>query len=265
VRVLARRPVNLNTAPTEVLQALFLNLQVAGRNSRITGDEAQKLATLVLESRPFEGFEDFLRRIVLPAAGIEKLAADAPVVPAILAGLSAGRRLHRSRRRARADDEWPERERRRAPLLDDAVRVRDARRLRPRAARDGRRAERRRALLARAPGDGRRRAPATIARAVDAAGGLRRVAAARPRGAVVDDGTERDVALGQRLVPPSRLWAELGTAEGKVYLPGVTDMSSFKDRSSPPNVEHVFPSRQDTAFIHLWPSRVGASRTNSGA
>jgi len=88
VRVLARRPVNLNTAPPEVLQALFLNLQVAGRNSRITGDEAQKLATLVCDSRPFEGFEDFLRRAVLPAAGVEKLAADAPVVPAILAGLS---------------------------------------------------------------------------------------------------------------------------------------------------------------------------------
>jgi len=65
-------------------------------------------------------------------------------------------------------------------------------------------------------------------------------------------------------VPPSRLWAELGTAEGKVFLPGVTDMSSFKDRSSPPTVEHVFPSRDDTAWIHLWPSRVAGKPNQQG-
>src|SRR5207244_9736091 len=79
LQVLARRPVNLNTARIEVLRALFTNLQVVGKNARITADEAAELADVVVQSRPFTGFEDFLRRIVLPAGGIEKLPGDAPV------------------------------------------------------------------------------------------------------------------------------------------------------------------------------------------
>src|SRR5262249_50096854 len=65
-------------------------------------------------------------------------------------------------------------------------------------------------------------------------------------------------------VPPSRLWAGLGTAEGKASLPGVTDPSEFKDRSSPPTAEHVFASREEAGWIHLWPSRVGWSKRNDG-
>ena len=85
VDVLARRPVNLNTATRDVLVVLFSNLQLIGANSRITSDEAKQLADLVIESRPFTGFEDFVRRIVLPAAGLEKLPSDAPVHPNMLA------------------------------------------------------------------------------------------------------------------------------------------------------------------------------------
>ncbi len=81
VRVLARRPVNVNTASADVLRALFTNLQLVGKNSRITRDEARTLADIVVKSRPFTGFEDFLRRVVLPVAGLEKLPSDAPVVP----------------------------------------------------------------------------------------------------------------------------------------------------------------------------------------
>ena len=65
VRVLARRPVNVNTASKELLELLFLNLQVRGRNERIVTTEARALAEVVVESRPFTGHEDFLRRIVL--------------------------------------------------------------------------------------------------------------------------------------------------------------------------------------------------------
>jgi type II secretory pathway pseudopilin PulG len=86
VRPQVRVPVNANTASAAVLEALFANLQLARVNSRITRDEARQLAALVIESRPFDGFEDFLRRVVLPAGGIEPLPDDAPVRPAALAG-----------------------------------------------------------------------------------------------------------------------------------------------------------------------------------
>lgn len=84
VRVLARRPVNLNSASREVLVTLFEGLQINGRNQRITGSEAAALAALVQESRPIEGWQDFLERIVLPAAGLRDLPADARVKPDVL-------------------------------------------------------------------------------------------------------------------------------------------------------------------------------------
>ncbi len=90
VEVLARRPVNVNTAPPEVLEVLFTNLQVRGRGDRITGIEAKALAGLVAASRPFTGLEDFLRRVVLPAGGISELPADAPVRPAVIDPLQGG-------------------------------------------------------------------------------------------------------------------------------------------------------------------------------
>lgn len=86
VRPQVRVPVNVNTASAAVLEALFANLQLARVNSRITREEARALASLVVESRPFEGFEDFLRRVVLPAGGIEPLPPDAPVRPRALQG-----------------------------------------------------------------------------------------------------------------------------------------------------------------------------------
>jgi hypothetical protein len=85
LQALARRPVNVNTASAEVLELLFTNLSVTGVNDRITRDEARALAEVVIESRPFEGFEDFVLRLVLPAAGLQALPKDAPVVPAVFA------------------------------------------------------------------------------------------------------------------------------------------------------------------------------------
>lgn len=83
VRVLARRPVNLNTASPEVLNTLFANVQLKGVNSRVTRAEARSMAALVVASRPITGHEDFLRRVILPAAGIEPLPSDAAVIPAV--------------------------------------------------------------------------------------------------------------------------------------------------------------------------------------
>lgn len=75
--VLAARPVNINTAAPEVLVALFENISLAGRNERVTASEAAKLATRIVEGRPFTGFGDLLERIVLPAAGLPVRAPDA--------------------------------------------------------------------------------------------------------------------------------------------------------------------------------------------
>ncbi|MFT5059099.1 MAG: hypothetical protein ACI89E_001881, partial [Planctomycetota bacterium] len=85
VSVLSRRAVNINTASQDVLRVLIQNLSLRGRNERIAGGEAKVLSQLILESRPFADMEDFLRRLVLPAAGMEELPQDAPVVPDALA------------------------------------------------------------------------------------------------------------------------------------------------------------------------------------
>ena len=82
---MARRPVNVNTATREVLEALFTNVQLAGRNSRITEAEARQVTDVILESRPFDGWQDFVERLIYPAAGIKPLPPDAPVVPAVFA------------------------------------------------------------------------------------------------------------------------------------------------------------------------------------
>ena len=268
VRVLARRPVNVNTASAEVLRALFLNLQVAGRNSRITGDEADKLATLVLESRPFEGFEDFLLRVVLPAAGIEKLPADAPVFPEILAaagsGLAAGAgfidpddALALAMNGLNAND---------GGLLYSTMPfsfvTRDTYDLELRASVAAPSGVERFALVREETGVvvPQRQLLALWTRQEDFDESLRLDLEA-PWWMTGPNATSR---FDSGSVPPSRLWAHLGTAEGRVFLPGVTDMSAFKDRSSLPTAEHVFPSREDSAWIQLWPSRVDGEPNQQG-
>ena len=89
VRPLARRPVNVNTAKPEVLRALVLNLKLRTSSSRITSGEANDLVEAIVQSRPFTGLEDFLRRLVLPAAGLDELPGDAPVRPDIFEQVSS--------------------------------------------------------------------------------------------------------------------------------------------------------------------------------
>ncbi|MEQ1891914.1 MAG: hypothetical protein ABL998_05175 [Planctomycetota bacterium] len=84
VSPLARAPVNVNTASPAVLAALWTNLKLRGRSARLTAGEAKELVDVVLASRPFTGFEDFLRRVVLPAGGLAELPADAPSKPEAL-------------------------------------------------------------------------------------------------------------------------------------------------------------------------------------
>ncbi|MEM8712283.1 MAG: hypothetical protein AAGG01_15135, partial [Planctomycetota bacterium] len=75
VSVLAKRPVNVNTAEPEVLAALFTNLKLVQQNHRIQASEARALAAKVVELRPFDSFEDFVKRLVLPSAGIDAVKA----------------------------------------------------------------------------------------------------------------------------------------------------------------------------------------------
>jgi hypothetical protein len=84
VAVLAKRPVNLNTAPEAVLHALFEHLQLRGRNARISRSEAERLAVEVQRMRPFTGHEDFMRRLVLPAAGLKEVPAGEPPLEAFI-------------------------------------------------------------------------------------------------------------------------------------------------------------------------------------
>ncbi len=255
---LARRPVNVNVAPVEVLEALFLNLQIINRSSRITRDEAGKLAVLAIESRPLLGLEDFLRRVVLPAAGIESLPKDAPVTPAVLAS-ATGNLID-------ADDALA--------LYANALNANDERlsySTMPLSfvSRDVY------AMHARA--------------AVNAPSGVLRSSGVREEVAVIipqDDlltlwARQEDFEEAIRLtsdaplwasgpnatsrfdgpsVPPSRLFAHFGTWKDQPYVPGRTVVAA----DEVPNPQHVFASREETAWIQLMPSRVEETAFTSG-
>ncbi len=261
VDVLARRPVNLNTAPREVLVALFLNLQVAGQNSRVTSDEADELAALVIESRPFTGFQDFLERAILPAAGIAKLPGDAPVVPDRLRGgeafLDKWDAVAVYANGLNANDAtlaWS--------TMPYAFTTRDVYALELRAAVNAesgvlRYAAVRDEVIAVVP---QRELTKLWARQEDFDEELRLGLEAPwwltgPKATSQwDDGT----------VPPSRLWPELGTFEGKPFLPGVSDDAAYASRDTPPSPERTFPSRDETAWAALMPTRLAETQLLKG-
>jgi hypothetical protein len=246
--VLVRRPVNVNTASRDVLRVLFTNLQVVGHNSRITGDEADKLADLVIESRPLTGLEDFLRRIVLPSAGIEKLPSDAPVVPAILqqstgfldpwdavalymngldandAGLQYSTMPYSFTTRDTYACEM--RSTINAPSgVERFTLIRDQ-------------------VMLVAP---QKELTRLWSRQEDFEEEFRLTADA-PFWATGPNATTR---YDGGSVPPSRMWAHLGTYQDQLYLPGVTDTSQMKDQESPPTPEHIFASREAQGWTQL--------------
>lgn len=256
LRVLARRPVNLNTASPEVLTALFSNLQVAGRNSRILREEAQRIGSIVIQSRPLEGFEDFLRRVVLPCAGLEKLPSDAPVVPEeLVAGagfLTADKALALYSNGLNANDGALA-----FATMPYCFTTRDVYEFELRAGVNAlsgvERASRVRDEVAViAP---QRELLKVWGRQedFDEAGRLDQAAPWWMSGPHAT--TRYDVRPNPPASPPSSfVWAHMGTAGGQTYLPGVTDTSAFKDAEAP-TPEHVFPSREQTAWVQLWPYR----------
>jgi hypothetical protein len=260
VRVLARRPVNVNTASREVLVLLFENLQLVGVDDRITRGEAEALADLVAESRPFVGEEDFVRRLVLPAAGLERLPSTAEVPEALANGatlISAHDAVALYVNAHNANDAGLA-----FSTLPLAYTSRDVYALEVRAS-------------------------------VNAESGVERVAMVRDEVDVVAPQRELlqlwtrqedfDSALrldreapwwmsGPRATsqfdgptsPPSRFLAHIGTSNGQVYVPGVTALPQGVDPSAVPTPEHVFASRDDDGFAQLWPSRVLETQRTNG-
>jgi hypothetical protein len=254
VRVLCRRPVNLNTAPSEVIEALYLGLQIVGRNDRITGGEAAELAALTIASRPFDGFGDFLRRLVLPAAQIDQLPTDAPARPAAL------------------DDEAE------SAVIQpiDAVAL----------YLNGLNSNDARLAYSTMPYafTSREVYGMELRSAVNAKSGVERASAQRDRVELIvpqeplftmfsrqEDfemavrmdresaywmtGPESVTRHDGRTIPPSRLIPHLGTLNGQPYVPGIGQQQLDAD-GEPIQPTRVLPSREDDAWAQLWPIRL---------
>jgi len=252
VLALARRPVNANVAKADTLRLLFQNLQRRGVNERVTRGEAEALAELTVASRPFAGMEDFLRRVLLPAAGMERLPPDAPVQPDALADgatiIDPEDAVAVYANALNANDSRLEFST--LPLCFVSREVFD--------------------LEARA--------------AVHAPSGIERVADVRrqteliapQQGLLALWASQEDFDEALRLdrespwwasgpeatsqydggaSPPSRLWPQLGTSRGHVWLPGITAAPLDAEAAEPPIAEHVFPSRDEHGFVRLWAAR----------
>lgn len=261
VRALARRPVNINVADVDTLRLLLQNLQQVFVNERVTRGEATALAELIAESRPFTGHEDFLRRVLLPASGMEDLPADASVIPAALAG--GGTLID-------ANDA--------VAIYANALNANDSA-----------------LLFSTLPFCFSSREVFNLeARAsVNAPSGIERVSRVREQSELLvpqepllqtwasqaefdealrldreapwwASGPESTSQYDAGTVPPSRLWTELGTWEGRVFVSGVSAVPEDRDSEEPPQPEHTFPSRDEQGYARLWPARVAESGLRQG-
>ncbi len=262
VEVLARRPVNINTAPREVLVALFTNLTLFGQNHRIDEREARALAATIMESRPFTGMRDFAERLVLPAGGIDVLPSDAPMIPAAFDGDGS--------------------------ILDDP---RDAAAL----FMNGLNANDARLGFATMPfGFTSRQVFELELRAnVSAKSGIARASGARDRLELVVPQVEELLTVIARqedfedqfrltraapfwltgpettgrydggVTPPSRLIPNLGTLEGQSYIPGISEPVVDGDGNPVPPVR-TFASREEDGFVQLDPIRIEETQFTSG-
>ncbi|MCH2105416.1 MAG: general secretion pathway protein GspK, partial [Planctomycetes bacterium] len=239
---MARRPVNINTASKEVLELLFTNLQIRNRNSRVTAQEAEQLASVIIESRPLAGFEDFLRRVVLPAGGLDDMPDDATVVPEVFlqgggAFLDPWDAVAVYTNALNANDFSLE-----FSTMPVAFTSREVFDLELRAAVNARSGVERYSAV-------RETVELVVpqselmslwARQADFDEALRLTRAA-PYWMTGPAPTTRFDPAGS--VPPSRLWAQLGTYQGQLYLPGVTgNTAQMSDEA--PTPERIFPSTE---------------------
>ncbi|MFT7484295.1 MAG: hypothetical protein ACI9F9_000135 [Candidatus Paceibacteria bacterium] len=241
VSVLSRRPVNINTASTEVLEVLMTNLKLKGRNERITGGEARQLAELIDESRPFDGLEDFMERIVLPAAGIEPLPNDAPVVPDAFASGATGGLISPFdgvalfRNALNANDIALEFST--MPFCFTSNNVYDLTLRAVINASSGVErfsAEREETQVA-IPQEELTHVWATQKDYDD----MLRLGREAPYWSTGPEATSRHDPAGSQ--PPTRMWAYLGTYEGEVYVPGVAVSQQTAQLEDAPTPEHIYP------------------------
>ena len=260
VRPLARRPVNLNTAPAAVLEVLFEGLQVAGRNERITASEARDLATVVQESRPIDGWEDFLQRVVLPSAGLETLPDDAPRRPRLLDGDTGfldpldATALYLNG--LNANDS-----RLAFSTMPFAFTSREVYGMHLRsavAARSGverARATRDRWELISPPGP----LFELLSRQVDIEEAVR----LDRESAWWATGPEPVVRFDGVVVPPSRFAAHMGAVGGSAFVPGLSE--PVYDRAGEEvQPQRVFASREEDGFAQLWAARVPDAQAWNG-
>ncbi len=264
LEVQVRRPVNVNTASAVVLAALFENLQIRGRNHRITGTEANELAALTVSSRPFTGFEDWLRRLVLPAAGIEAVEASAEGVAPSLAEWELGEE-------SVIDPEDG------LALYINALNANDGRlafSTMPFAFTSG-------SVYAM-----------ELRSSVSAPDGVGRTAAVRERTELIVPQEEllslfhrqqdfdealrlqrraRHFATGPQstsqfdggMNPPSRTFPHLGTRDGAVYVPGVSQVV-LDEEDQPVRPDHIFADDEPGGWVQLAPSRTVATPLTTG-
>ncbi|MFT7170408.1 MAG: hypothetical protein ACI80K_003557, partial [Paracoccaceae bacterium] len=262
VSVLAKRPVNVNTASPEVLTALFANLKLAGQNHRIQESEAAALAGMVVESRPFDSSEDFLKRIVLPSAGIDELPKDAGSAPGAAGG---GSQILDDPRDASA-------------LYYNALNANDAR-----------------LEFATMPLSfvSRNVFELEVRANISAKSGVQRAAGVRERVELVAPQSpdllhvfarQEDFDEQLRLTraaafwmtgpnptgrydsgvfPPSRAIPHLGTLRGARYIPGIDEPVLDGDENVV-QAERVFASRNGQAYLQLDPVRLIANRRTNG-
>ncbi len=266
VRPLARRAVNANSASAATLETLFQNLQLRGVNSRITREEARTLASLVVDSRPFTGLEDFVRRVVLPAAGLETLPAAAPVVPAALdtqaggqpaALISAHDAVALYANTLNANDSMLL-----VSTLPLSFTTRDVYSLDLRAAVNApsgveRAALRREQVEMIVPQDDLLQ---VFARQEDFDELLR----SSREAPLWISGPNATSQWDGGASPPSRLWAHLGTLDDAPYIPGLTPVPPGTPAGSAPVAEHVFASREDDGWTQLEPARVAEVGARAG-
>jgi len=262
VCVLAKRPVNINTASPEVLEVLFTNLQIRDRNSRVTAQEAQQLAGVIVASRPFAGFEDFLKRIVLPAAGIEELPDDALVVPEIFergggAFLDPWDAVAVYTNALNANDLSLE-----YSTMPIGFNTREVFDLELRTAINAKSGVERFSAVRETvelvvP---QRRLMALWARQADFDEALR-LSRGAPYWMTGPAATTRYDPAGS--IPPTRLWAQLGTYQGQLYLPGVTG-NTAQLSDDVPTPERVFASTERDDWAQLAPARTDEEGQRSG-
>ncbi len=244
VSVLAKRPVNLNTASPAVLRALFQNLQLRTRNARVLPSQANQLASHVIAMRPFEGFQDFLERLVLPAAGLAPVPAGEEELEPFLAGPDA---LALYANGLNAND----------VMLEFATMPYS--------------------FVSREVYDMELRAAVNAQSGVQRSLGVReRVELVAPqrelfyvwtRQADFDEalrldceapwwmtGPEATSRFDETTVPPSRLTPHFGTVEGSSMVAMIFDPAASLEASGT-TIERVFASREEDAYCQLWPSR----------